>query len=121
LANDFGLELSSTTALTAVEAQAFLPEVHQNFPSATIEEAMRATVKSSRIPSVDGHNVLLLRIGNLPPQAVGAPAGQQLPSVDVFCAMSIYDSNTGAYIATLKAFGDEPNAPPGNRMSLAPN
>lgn len=114
MANDFGLELSSSSAMTQTETQAFTTEVLKQFPSATIEETERAAVKSSRLPPVSGHEVSLLRLGNLPPEAVGAPAGQQPLALDVSCAMSIYDSGTGAFIVTLKAYGNPANATPAN-------
>lgn len=114
LSNDFGLDRSSSSTLSATEEQTLTTEAHKQFPSATIEETEKAAIKSSRMPPVDGHQAFLVRLGNLPPEGVGGPAGQQLPSLDVFCAMSVYDSNSGAFLVTLKAFGDDANSPPTN-------
>ncbi|MDQ6683109.1 MAG: hypothetical protein M3Y88_07555, partial [Chloroflexota bacterium] len=44
MANDFGLDRSSSAALTPTEVQALTTKVHKQFPSATIEEAERATL-----------------------------------------------------------------------------
>jgi len=112
LANDFGLELASASSVRPDEVQSFSTKVHEQYPTATIDESEEVAIKSGRLPPLNGHDVLLFRLGNLPPEEVGAPAGEQPPSLDVFCAMSVYDSGTGAFMVTLKAFGDEPNTAP---------
>ena len=71
------------------------------FPSGEIAEQASGLATSPTAPDVDGHHVLVYRVrGATVPQPAGPPGGQVGPLTRA-CTITIYDGNTGDFLADL--------------------
>lgn len=88
--------LSAETAATARRAA-----LAAN-PGATIDEQFLAKVTSEALPTLNGHRVVFLRLGNMPLEPLSGPIGSSPGLGRVQCAVTAYDADTGDFLVQME-------------------
>lgn len=102
MAAEYGLTIGAPSAKSLADSASIDASVASEYPASSVVDRTNASIKSDRLPTLDGRDAVLIELANVQDAAVGGPVGFEPGTIRVVCAVTIYDADTGEFLATLK-------------------